>query len=569
MRPHAYIVLLLAVHARAATIQNPTAPELQKKLPEEPPKEASPLDNVSSEQELLDSANTIKDVENNLRVKAIDSIPVKVIVENADDDTSDVKRVEVDLEHPGEPQRQEHDTQSPVSYSHEQQIVSTVKQTISDTQSALKQGFQGVTQGLQDWIANNEQLNSIQQNIQGLQQSFTNQINKLNETLQSYLNNQGSANIVQSDNKNKPEFDNVENNLKSLEDNFKIGVKALSEGVQIFASLRDDEKPTPPPNNLFLQYLQLFQQTVSQGFSNVTQAIQSYVGQNNPNNTAANGGIFQGLNNGIQNIFSQGGSTAAPGAQSDEPVTQKPTIWQGIQSSIQNILNPGQNQASPSDQVGQAPSGPSGPIAQAIQNNPFVQGVVNLIQPNKPAAQQPQPEKPAAQQPKPEKPAAAAPPTPEGSNVVPAASSESKPDADQQQPAKATEQQAVPNNNGPIKNIIQNNPIVQGISGAVQRLQSSINGGNPEKPRDAVVGEQAVKSDDTQGKGHHGASATVTAWSNFVNSLIGTIAAAINGTAATVGSTVNGAINTLGTNIQVSRWTTGMCALCVLDGGSF
>ncbi|CAH0755490.1 unnamed protein product [Diatraea saccharalis] len=506
MRPHAYIVLLLAVHARAATIQNPTAPELQKKLPEEPPKEASPLDNVSSEQELLDSANTIKDVENNLRVKAIDSIPVKVIVENADDDTSDVKRVEVDLEHPGEPQRQEHDTQSPVSYSHEQQIVSTVKQTISDTQSALKQGFQGVTQGLQDWIANNEQLNSIQQNIQGLQQSFTNQINKLNETLQSYLNNQGSANIVQSDNKNKPEFDNVENNLKSLEDNFKIGVKALSEGVQIFASLRDDEKPTPPPNNLFLQYLQLFQQTVSQGFSNVTQAIQSYVGQNNPNNTAANGGIFQGLNNGIQNIFSQGGSTAAPGAQSDEPVTQKPTIWQGIQSSIQNILNPGQNQASPSDQVGQAPSGPSGPIAQAIQNNPFVQGVVNLIQPNKPAAQQPQPEKPAAQQPKPEKPAAAAPPTPEGSNVVPAASSESKPDADQQQPAKATEQQAVPNNNGPIKNIIQNNPIVQGISGAVQRLQSSINGGNPEKPRDAVVGEQAVKSDDTQGKGHHGAS---------------------------------------------------------------
>ncbi|RVE43297.1 hypothetical protein evm_012056 [Chilo suppressalis] len=494
MRLHVSIVLLLAVYARAATIQTP---DLEKKLPEKPCEKDPLSDNVSSEQELLDSANTIKDVENNLRVKAIDNIPVKVIVDDADD-TSDLKRVEVDLEHPGEPQRQEHDTQNPVSYSHEQQIVSNVKQAVSDTQNTLKQGFQGVTQGMQDWISNNQQLSSIQQSIQGLQQSFTSQINKLNETIQSFWNNQGSENAIPTDQKQKPQFENVENHLKTLEDNFKIGVKALSEGVQVFATLRDDntEKPTSPPNNLFLQYLQLFQQTVSQGFNNVTHAIQNYVGQNNANSTAGNGGILQGFNNGFQNIFNQGSSTAAPGAQSDEPVTQRPSLWQGLQNSIQNILNPNQVQTSPAEQGAQPPASPSGPIAQAIQNNPFVQGVVNFIQPNKPAAQQPQPAKPAAQQTQP----TASEPAAEGSNSVPVESPEAKPDADVQQPAKATEQQAAPSN-GPIKNIIQNNPIVMGISGAVQRLQSSISG-NQEKPRDTVKEEQAVKSD---GKGHgHG-----------------------------------------------------------------
>ncbi|KAL4704198.1 hypothetical protein ACJJTC_002221 [Scirpophaga incertulas] len=467
MRPHA--PLLLALLAATATIQSPVELDTVKKLPEiiDSPNNA-PQENIVSEQELLDSANSIKDVENNLRVKAVDSIPVKVIVDQPDEGDVNFKRVEIDLNSPGEPQRQEHETQNPVHYE-EQKIVTSVKQTVSDTEAALKQGFQGVAQGIQDWISNNEQLTAIQQSIQGLQQSFTSQLSKLNETIQTFWSNQDSENVIQTDQPSKPVIESVENQIKTLEDNFKIGVKALSEGVEVFATLKQDNS-TPqnpaPPNNLFTQYLQMFQQTITQGFSNVTQAFQNYVSQNN-NGT----GLLQGINTGIQSFLNPGQGTTPSGVQSDEATTARPTIWQGIQNSLQNILNPGQNQAPASDQ-NQNPATPNRPIAQAIQNLPFVQGVVNFIQP---VASQPT--KPAE---------------PAGSNVVPA-STDSKPDA---VPVKAPESQEA--SSAPIRNIIQNSPIVKGI----QKLQASIS--NPEKPRDAAV-EQS-KDASGESKGHGGGS---------------------------------------------------------------
>lgn len=43
----------------------------------------------------------------------------------------------------------------------------------------------------------------------------------------------------------------------------------------------------------------------------------------------------------------------------------------------------------------------------------------------------------------------------------------------------------------------------------------------------------------------------VTAWSNFVNSLIGTIGATVNGSTTAISSAVNSGIDTVGSNLQV------------------
>lgn len=496
MRLHASLIFALVVaHARAATIHGPASPDLEKKLPapEETNKDVVPAENQSSEQELIDSANTVKDIENNLRVKAVESIPVAVIVENDANPTSDnevtpdMKRV-VDLKNPGEPQRQEHETQNAIHYDEEQQIVTTVKQTVIDTQNALKQGFAGVTQGIQNWIANNEQLSAIQASINNLQESFQNQINKLNDTIQSFWQNRVGSNPQAGNNDPiKPEIQSVESHLKILEDNFQTGVKALSEGVEVFATLKaENENPTSPapsvPNNLILQYLQMFQQTISQGFSNVTSAFQNYVTQSS-NGTSS--GLLQGFNNGIQNLLNPGSKPPA-GAQSDDANTQRPSLWQGLQSSFSNILKPSQSQA-----AGSNGGTPNRPITQAIQNLPFVQGVVSLIQPNRPGAQAPSQEQPS-------KPADT--PAAEGSNVVPA---DTKLESDE--PAKAPEAVVKPeqaaNTNGPIQTMIQNNPIVKGISGAVQKLQATIN--NPERPRDTEKETENEKG-DTKGGFYHG-----------------------------------------------------------------
>lgn len=43
----------------------------------------------------------------------------------------------------------------------------------------------------------------------------------------------------------------------------------------------------------------------------------------------------------------------------------------------------------------------------------------------------------------------------------------------------------------------------------------------------------------------------MTAWSNFINGLVGTIGTLINGTTLNVSTAVNSAINTIGANLQV------------------
>ncbi|KAM3959730.1 LOW QUALITY PROTEIN: uncharacterized protein ACR2FA_006255 [Aphomia sociella] len=577
MRLHLYPLFLFAFIYLARAAKLPALDVRDKKLAvvaqEAAKEDVPPVDNSSSEQELIDQTNAVNEVENNLRVK-IKDIPVKVVVENIKsglevnentekndekktDDSSDIKRVEIDLNNPGLPQRQEHDTQNP---EHFEEQIPKLKENIIKTQETLTQGFQGVT----DWIANNDHIHSIQSTLQNLEENVKNQLQKINETVQ--LTWGPSKSQVENESVQKKAIGSVEVGLKSLENSFKTGLKALSEKLQVSESpsVRADgdgentsSGSTTEPStsgsgsdgtstNPFIQALQNFQNTVSQSISNVTTAWQNYLGSiqqgTSQNNTASGPGSFiSGLGTGIQNIFNQQTPTTPAAAQSDEnsASTSRPglPIWQGIQSSIQNILSFGQNQGTQSAHSDQ-PVQPDRPIAQAIQNNPIVQGVVNLIQPNRPGAQQPQAAKPtqSSQQ--------------EGTNAVPA-DTVSKPEqtTDEKKPEQSSD--------GPIKKIIQNNPIVVGITGAVQKFT------NPEKPRDTLEGQESqnikggfypgyVGYGGHGGHGHGGSNtATVSAWSNFVNSLIGTITAGVNGTTDTISTAVNSAINTLGTNIQV------------------
>lgn len=59
-------------------------------------------------------------------------------------------------------------------------------------------------------------------------------------------------------------------------------------------------------------------------------------------------------------------------------------------------------------------------------------------------------------------------------------------------------------------------------------------------------------------------SISVVAWSNLVNSLVGTIGAVVNGSIGTASAAINSAINTLGTNIQVPGGVQSMSAFCVV-----
>ncbi|XP_013196548.2 uncharacterized protein LOC106139612 [Amyelois transitella] len=526
MRLYAFLTLATcALHARAAAVPKLDVSDLQKKLAavaqEAAKKEVLPIDNnPHPNQELTEQEIAVNEVQNSIKHAKIPGIPVTVVIEKDKvndeklddielDDGADIKRVEIDLKNPGAPQRQEHETQNP---EHFEEPGNNMKQTVVDAQNNVQQGLQGVSQGIQDWIANNEQVTNIQQSLQSLQDNFKEQLSKLNQTVQSFLP-QASNPANPSE---KKAFENIDSTLRTLEDTFQRTVEKMADGVRAYAlfapSLRQATEGSgsgstttggsasggsSSNNNFFLQYLQALQTTISQGFANVTSTIQNSLtangSGNGSNNTFAGPGSFiSGIGSGIQNIFAQ--STTPADSQSDESgsTTARPgwPIWQGIQSSLQNILSPGQNQASQNS----TQAGGAGPIAQAIQNNPIVQAVGNFIQGaggQQPVTQAPaQPESQADSQP-----AQSADPQPssqEGSNAVP---SEPKPSSEENAPQE-----------GPIKKIIQNNPIMKGISGAVQKIQSI---GNPEKPRDTLEGEQPDNEKglflyDKYGYGHGG-----------------------------------------------------------------
>lgn len=487
MRLYAFLLVAgAAICVRAASI--PVA-ETEKKLMDNIPDNLDKL----PEQELIDQANTSKDVDNKLRTKPED-IPVEVIVENAqpalkaDEQDEEIIRPVPDLRNPGPPQRQEHETQNPEYYSSEQQTIALFKQSINNARNVLIQGFQGITDGIQHIIATNEPIQSLQKNIQSLRDSFTAEMVKVNATIQSYLSSESVAVDKPAAEETKAGFHQIEQGLFKLRNEFNKGVSTLADGVEVVALLKADSEaqtdsssassasPSPAP-------------APAASAMNITALMQSIA--NNMQNALSNmsetlNKVSQSWNPFGQNIGQNSGSasnaTVPAEAQSDAQVTSAPPatnnpLFQGFHQFSTNIQNfTGQFLGTIFQPQG------SGGFVQNFNN--FLNGILPI---NRPAGQAPQGTQPAQTGSKPEETATKPEtkpeikPEPQSEPAKPAAGAETAPQAAAVTPV------------GPIRQILQNNPITQSIAGAVQRLQN-IN--NPEKPRDGQPAEQIKNLDE-------------------------------------------------------------------------
>ncbi|XP_075976756.1 uncharacterized protein LOC142976989 [Anticarsia gemmatalis] len=493
-----YASLLLAAcalaAARAATLPDTVVPVdvvPADIVPDVVPQDKAP-ENAASEQELIDQANTINDVDNTLRVKPAD-IPVQVVVDNAEqalkasNAAEDIVRPPVDLRNPGPPQRQEHETQNPEFYAAEQQLVLNYKNNINNAEAVLRQGFQGVSENIQDMWHSSEYFKKILGSIENLSDSFTAEMNRLNGTIQRYLkpvSQPDSDNVVNPvKEETKANFENVESGLNALKNDFTKGVNTLSDGVFAIAALKAESENPPAstgttpaqasnnqPFGILMDYVAQMQSNMQSGLRNISQSLNNYVTQ------AQSQGWF----------FGQQSSTAAPAASNPagtQADTQAPAPappannWFNLPNPFAGLLNGNQN----NQQV-------NGPFQQAIQN---FQNFQNWFQPNRPEAQIPAG---ATSQPPAQSTAS--------SNNEQTTSKTPQTDGDKEQPASAQPNQAAAVTPlGPIRQILQNNPITQGIAGAVQRLQN-IN--NPEKPREPQVVKPAEKPQtvEEKPKGH-------------------------------------------------------------------
>lgn len=533
MRLHACILALCVLlhQARAASINVP-----EKKLDD--------LDNVDLDTDTDLEQPSVLDLDNNLRKNAVD-IPVKVVEESnvkldensndyipSENDNTNIKRLEIDLQNPGLPQRQEHETQNPESYGDKEKAIFAIRQSMDETQNIFNEGLKSVSNSFKTLFAENEDLPAIQQNIQNLRQTFTSQIEKLNTTIRSYLNP-------------NPNLEVVESGLRNLENNFKSGVDTLTEGVEVLSILREEDEaareeavaeqaaspaseapasqspavpaassPAPNPSQItqpVLNFIQGFQQGILNAFTNINNAVQNTLSGNSQPSSSQSPvvGPFVNFWNGITgsnvaqgqttaNQANANGSPAPPaGAQSDvipAPPAPTPAPWspgalfQQVQNSFQNLINPQQNQQQNQPQ----PASP-GPITQAIQN------IVQFIRPGQNNAQQTQQPAPAAN---PNKGSQNA--VPEASNVAPANPDPANPAPVNPAPAAAEPVKAQPvqpavSSAGPIQQLVQNNPIIKGIQSAVQRIQNP----SADTPRNEEIKDDQIDN-NVETKGHGG-----------------------------------------------------------------
>ncbi|XP_050344598.1 translation initiation factor IF-2-like [Nymphalis io] len=548
MRLNTFILTLCvcAFYARAASISS------EKKLDD---LDNVDLDNVALEPELIDQV-TVKDVDNNLR-KTIVDIPVKVIEEPTvldensndyvpnNDESITIKRVDIDLANPGEPQRQEHETQNPENYGEKEKAIFGIKKSIEDTEKIFNQGLQKLSNNLKNLFGNNEDLPAIQNNLQNLRHAFTEQIVKLNETITKNL--KPDSNQVTKESEKKLKI--VESQLQNLQKKFEVGVDTLSEGVEVLTIIREedetaktksiiseerevvkaDAKPDTQPDtkpdtqngntasstlaptttssqapaisNPVTHFMHQFQNTMSQAFASLTSSVQN-TGSTNPISNFFNGlgfpNIIQGSNPtvNINPPAQQGQNTVPAGAQSDTAVPPPtPTPWgpqailQQVQNTWQNLINPGQNAQQTQTAEGQQTAAPP------ANNRPFSNAFNNIVQflqgPNQAAQPNPVNPTPASAQ-----------------NTNGPSTNSEKPDATQADAIPAPAQQAQPSSqsvpaqqteehNGPIQQLVQNNPIIKGIQSAVQRLQGTP---NPETPRNEIIKDDSEQKVELKGR---------------------------------------------------------------------
>lgn len=489
-------------------------------------------------------------------LKNIEVIPVKVIDENSndyippDDLNVNVKRVEVDLENPGAPQRQEHETQTPgVNYSDDDKIAVAIKNTIAQAQNIFNEGLKSVSDSFKTFTHADEDLPLIQQNIKNLKESFTGQIEKLNDTIRNYFKPDDAADGSSANNKLK--F--IEARLTFLENNFRLGVDTLNEGVELYSIIKEEDEaeraialkadvkaePEVAPSNLasasepvkpagnpekpavetpqqpagsgfpWFVYITNFGNTMQTAWNNLSNAISG--GANNangqkpesqqPSNPLAS--FFQGIPN-----FLPGQNTAVQPAQQPSdpakpekpantqadpvpsPAPAQPAQWspQGFFQTVQNSLNQFINPAQNTQQQQTVQSQPAPVNPNPIQQ--ALQSIGSFFNPQNPQGQQPANPPDAA-------PAAAVTPekVPQTANKPEEAPTQGSnvvpaPANDQPQPPAQPNQVNPPAQAGPIQQLVQNNPIIKGIQNAVQRIQGTP---NPETPREEVAEENQKK----------------------------------------------------------------------------
>lgn len=241
MRLYTFVTLCAcALYVRAASI-----PSSEKKIDDLDNVE---LDNVESE--LVDQP-TVQDLDNNLRktsdirVKVIDE-PV-ILDENSNDyipnndESINIKRLEIDLNNPGSPQRQEHETQNPENYGEKERAVYPIIQKIKKAESVFTKGLKDVSDSLQNINEESGEFPVVLQNLKNLNESFSIEIEKLNDTMRSHLESKPAELYGESEKNSKLKF--VESGIQNLKSNFKIVVNTLNEGIELLSIIREEDEP--------------------------------------------------------------------------------------------------------------------------------------------------------------------------------------------------------------------------------------------------------------------------------------------------------------------------------------
>ncbi|XP_045773450.1 proteoglycan 4-like isoform X2 [Maniola jurtina] len=442
MRLYAFIlaVCVCAHHTRAASIALPD--------------NKFDLDNVDLEDEPK---------EDNLR-NTNEVIPVKVIEEPVLDENSNdyvppydtninIKRVEVDLANPGLPQRQQHETQNPENFSDNDKIIVAIRHTIEQAENVFNEGLKGVSNSFKTFLQANEDLPAIQENIKNLKETFTGQIEKLNETIRTYLKPETATSGESVAN---PKLEIVQARLTFLDDNFRLGLDTLTEGVEVYSIIKEEDKaeaekaielkadvkaepevvpvdPTKPvdkpapanpapgnvppatgPQSPLTIFITNWQNTMSNAFTSFSNmftgnnANGQIPGQAQPSNPIAN--LFQGIS--LPNIF-QGQNTGGQAQVPAKPVTDTqaqhsnpsntqadtvpapapPPLWtpQGLYNSVTSTWTSTWNNLVNPGQNNQPQEQQNVP-PQSANPNPFqqaIQNIVSFITPQPPQAQQP------------------------------------------------------------------------------------------------------------------------------------------------------------------------------------
>lgn len=495
------VLAVCALSARAATIPRDTpvvvsAVEAVVKTITEQPDQLAP--NNPSEDELIKPSDTIKDIGNELRTQKVDQIPVKVVAEAKPILKLESPETEIANEIPKDDKLEDNkkkpeqsisdvsdfgddDVEDAGSLSSEPGLgLSFLTDALQSAHQSVQITIDSFSQTAKSWINHQSALLPSQEQISQVKSIIDNNISKLNNTIQGYFNPEQAAKLVEQPEESAKHIEVVESDLKNLENNFENEVK----GVLVGSTLRADNSSNSSTNSSGNAPLwQNIQSVIQQGFSNISSSMQNLFNQNSNGDNSTNNLWLQFSQN-IGSLFNQQPNPSS-GAQSDESGTSRPSIFQ----SIQNIFpfRPPPFQIPPNTQIiqqnGQQPQSdqpqqPNRPIIQAIQNNPIVQGISGVF--NRPPVSSIPTTNP--------QPAASSPADPtrnqeEGSNVVPPKPDNSEPAAPQE-PSAAQDQNVQPEQQpsaGPIQQAIKNNPIVQGIAGAVQKIQTAVI--KPDEPR--------------------------------------------------------------------------------------